>query len=119
LSNGHKGPDEHAGIPTVLAAVQIFEGTVKIWFFHKPFGFEESGFVGLDPFRWRQRRAHMNVAVAGGWFGWLDANRDNGTTAACQIKGIAQYLLKFLFLGNYMVGGEHSHNGRCRTRANN
>jgi hypothetical protein len=75
------------------------------------FGFEESGFVGLDALRRGQGVAQANVAEAGGRFGGLDADGDNELPAPGQIKRVGQDLLEFLFLSNDMVGRQDGHDG--------
>ena len=113
-----KRPDEHTGVPTVLAAVEVLEGAIEIRFFDELFGAIEGGFVRLHALRRRQRFANVNVAVAGSGLGGLDADGDNGLAAAGQIEGIGEDLLELFLLGDDVVGGKHGHHARGGTSAN-
>jgi len=59
--------------------------------------------------RRRERFADMDVAVAGGGFGGLDADGDDGLSAAGEVEGIVQHLLKLFLVGDDVVGGEDGH----------
>ena len=69
----HERPDEHAGVPAVVAAVHVFERLVQVRFLHETLGTEERGLVSLHALRRRQRLARLNVAVARGRLVRLDA----------------------------------------------
>src|SRR5215472_19197358 len=100
FGNGYERPDEHAGIPAVLSAIEIFQRLVEVRFFDELLGAEESGLVSFDALRRRQWFAYADVAVACVRAGRLDANGDDGLAAAGQIEGIGKHLLELFFLGN-------------------
>ena len=111
LCDGDEGPDKHAGIPAVLAAIEVFQGLVELGFLDKLFRFEEGRFVGLDSLRRGQDVADADVTITGGRLGGLDADGDNDLAAPGQIKGIGQHLLEFFLLGDDLVGGQDGHDG--------
>ena len=57
LGDGHERPDEHAGVPAVLAAVDVFEGAVEVRLFHKAFGAEEFKYSAI----WKASLMPANV----------------------------------------------------------
>ncbi len=109
LRDGHKRPDEHAGVPSILAAVQILQRLVQIRFLDKLLRLEKGRLVRLDALRRRQRVADPDVAVTRRRLGWLDADGDNHLSAPGQIKRIRQHLLEFFLLGDDMIGRQHRH----------
>ena len=119
LGDGDETPDEHARVPAILAAGEIFLGSFVIRFFHETLGLEERGFVGLQAVGRRQFHAGLNVAVAGRRLGGLDADGHNHLPATGEIERVGEHLLKFLRLGNDVIRWQHGHDGLGRALADN
>src|SRR6185436_19039154 len=100
--DGHEGPDEHPGIPAVLAAVHVLQCFVKIGLLDKLLRAIKRGFVRLYTGRRRKCITYPNIAVAGRWLSRLDTDGDNGLAAAGQIERVREHLLELFLLGNYM-----------------
>ena len=110
-------PDEHARVPAILTAVDVFERSFVIRFLHEPFGLVENGFGFLRAGGRGQFRAGVNVAVTGFRTGRFDADGHDRLTLRGDIKGVGQNLLELFRIRNDVVGGQHGHHARGRTRA--
>src|ERR1035441_7422687 len=77
----------------------------------------EEGLVWLHAVRRRQRFADVNVSVARGRLRGLDADGNDGLSAAGHVERIHQDLLELLLVRNDMIGREDCHDARGRTRS--
>src|SRR5437879_8652262 len=103
FGDGHKRPDEHAGVPAILTAVQILQRFVQVRFFDELLRAMEGRLVGPDALRRRQRFAYANVTVTRSRLSWLDANGDDRLAAASQVEPIREDLLKFFLVADDVV----------------
>ena len=88
FGDGHETPDEHPGVPAILAVAHIFERLVEVRLLHEPLRAIKRSLIGLRSLRRRQRLADPNVTVAGRWFGGLDADGHNRLAATGEIETI-------------------------------
>jgi hypothetical protein len=103
FGDGDKGPDEHSGIPAIVATVEIFQCFVEICFSTNCSARKKA--VLRAWLRWAGRFSYADIAVTGGWLRRLDADRDDGLPAPREIKCVGQHLLELLFLRYDVVGG--------------
>lgn len=109
LGDGDEAPDEHAGVPAVVSAIEVFDSFIQVGFFDEAFDFMEAGFGFFGSGGWGQVFSEFDIAVAGGGFGGFDTDGDHGLAAAGEVEAIAESLLELFFVGDDVVGGEDGH----------
>ena len=100
---GDKTPNEHPGVPAILATVHVAQRGFKVWFLDELLGFEERRLGFLRAGRRGQFVSGADVAVARGGFGGLDADGDDDLPLGRDIERIAQHLLKLFFLRDDVI----------------
>lgn len=113
LGDGIEGPDEHAGVPAVIAGGEVGDGTFEGGFLDELEGVEEGGGAGEVG----EGSAGVDVAVAGGGFVGLDADGDHDGLGGGEVEGIGEHLLEACGIGDDVIGGEDGHDGVWRACA--
>lgn len=109
VGHGFDGPDEHAGVPAILTTFEVGLSFFERRFFDELEHVMERGFGGLGTSGSGEWFADVNISVAGGGFGGLDADSDDGLIAMGDVESVLENELELFFVGDDVVGWEDGH----------